>query len=95
MSHLLHYLSPLKRVLFFLSMTFNKQKTVIFLGDLTEHFGIHPYRKPTNASKRPLYCDVQSNAPTCFGVLTPSSGSSYDSHKLLICRRALQEESIR
>jgi hypothetical protein len=36
-------------------------------------------------------CDVQSNAPTYFGVLVSSSGSSYDPHKLLICRCALQE----
>jgi hypothetical protein len=32
-----------------------------------------------------LYVSVtKSNAPTCFGVPTPSSGSSYDPHKLLI-----------
>jgi hypothetical protein len=30
----------------------------IYLGDWTEHFDIYPYRKPTNASKWPRYCDV-------------------------------------
>jgi hypothetical protein len=29
-----------------------------YLGDWTKYFGIYPYRKPTNASKWPLYCDV-------------------------------------
>jgi hypothetical protein len=33
-------------------------KTFPFIGDWTEHFGQYPYRKPTNASKWPLYCDV-------------------------------------
>jgi hypothetical protein len=32
-----------------------------------------------------------SNAPTCFGVTTPSSGISNDPYKLRIYRCALQE----
>jgi hypothetical protein len=28
-----------------------------YLGDWTGHFGIYPYRKPTNASTWPLYFD--------------------------------------
>jgi hypothetical protein len=34
------------------------EQHVVYLGDWTEHFGIYPHRKPTNASKLPLYCDA-------------------------------------